>query len=366
MTISASMVAEASSEVHLKSLLSPQISENSPLSYQRLIMYADKDGVIMTVWGITPMKKKFIFGILGMSFTYTLLFYVLILTVAISIHRTVLSVKINKLKNIVNLLNQLKVDKKHMNLLWLKILLYVSIFTQIFLTVLKFAFTTEYQDVSDYFFGYEFSDDLYKRITYILMEVFCHLFQTLSVTAFAIFYTTMCYHIKCIINYFVGTFPSKNTSSEILLNSYALIKKCVGEIDKEVGPLVFTTIIYNCCIMCITLYTVFDPKMIKEPVLLLQMSCHLIFTLVLFIIMTISASMVADSSSEVRLKSLLTPQIAENSTLSYQRLIMYAEDGVIMTVWGITPMRKNFIFGILGISFTYTLLFYNLNPVKYN
>ncbi|GIY98247.1 hypothetical protein CEXT_599121 [Caerostris extrusa] len=80
--------------------------------------------------------------------------------------------------------------------------------------------------------------------------------------------------------------------------------------------------------------------MIKEFVLLLQMSCHLIFTLVLFIIMTISASMVAEASSEVRLKSLLTPQIAEKSTLTYQRLIMYAEEGVIMTVWGITPMKK--------------------------
>ncbi|GIY48446.1 hypothetical protein CDAR_581121 [Caerostris darwini] len=39
--------------------------------------------------------------------------------------------------------------------------------------------------------------------------------------------------------------------------------------------------------------------------------------------MTISASMVAEASSEVHLKILLTPQIAEKSTLTYQRLIIY-------------------------------------------
>ncbi|GIY06728.1 hypothetical protein CEXT_267741 [Caerostris extrusa] len=80
--------------------------------------------------------------------------------------------------------------------------------------------------------------------------------------------------------------------------------------------------------------------MIKESVLILEMSCHLIFAFGLFAIMTISASMVADASSEVHLKSLLTPQIAGKSTLTYQRLILYAEKGVIMTVWGITPMTK--------------------------
>ncbi|GIY04591.1 hypothetical protein CDAR_253241 [Caerostris darwini] len=107
--------------------------------------------------------------------------------------------------------------------------------------------------------------------------------------------------------------------------------------------------------------------MIKEFVTLLQLSCHLIFTFGLFTIMTISAPMVAEASSEVHLKSLLTLHIAENSTLSYQRLIMYADkDGIILTVWGITPMKKNFIFGMLGMSFTYILLFYGLNPVTFN
>ncbi|GIY30298.1 hypothetical protein CDAR_584021 [Caerostris darwini] len=104
--------------------------------------------------------------------------------------------------------------------------------------------------------------------------------------------------------------------------------------------------------------------MTKDFAVLLQMICHLIFTLGLFTIMTISASMVADVSSEIHLKCLLTPQIAGKSTLTYQRLIMYAEKGIFLTVWGITPMKKKFIFGMLGMSFTYTLLFYGLNPVN--
>ncbi|GIY00316.1 hypothetical protein CDAR_24851 [Caerostris darwini] len=109
--------------------------------------------------------------------------------------------------------------------------------------------------------------------------------------------------------------------------------------------------------------------MVKEFVLLLEMSCHLIFTFGLFAIMTISASMVAEASSEVHLKSsLLTPQIAEkvDSNLQGSLCMQREKKGVIMTVWGITPMTKNYIFGILGMSFTYTLLFYGLNPVNFN
>ncbi|GIY49022.1 hypothetical protein CEXT_489861 [Caerostris extrusa] len=79
--------------------------------------------------------------------------------------------------------------------------------------------------------------------------------------------------------------------------------------------------------------------------------------------MTISASMVAEASSEVHLKLLLTPQIAEKSALSYQRLIMYADKGIIMTVWGITPMKKILFSECWELAFTYTLLFYGLNPV---
>ncbi|GIY98248.1 hypothetical protein CEXT_599131 [Caerostris extrusa] len=88
------------------------------------------------------------------------------------------------------------------------------------------------------------------------------------------------------------------------------------------------------------LYNVSNPNMTKESVLILSMICPLIFAFGLFTIMTISASMVAEASSEVHLKSLLTPQIAEKSTLTYQRFIMYAEKGIFLTVWGITPMKK--------------------------
>ncbi|GIY05788.1 hypothetical protein CEXT_34001 [Caerostris extrusa] len=87
--------------------------------------------------------------------------------------------------------------------------------------------------------------------------------------------------------------------------------------------------------MCFTLYIVFDPKMIKEFVTLLS-SCHLIFTFGLFCNYDYFGIYgnrgISGSSFKI---FLLTPQIAENSTLSYQRLILYADkDGIILTVWG--------------------------------
>ncbi|GFR19481.1 hypothetical protein TNCT_301321 [Trichonephila clavata] len=80
--------------------------------------------------------------------------------------------------------------------------------------------------------------------------------------------------------------------------------------------------------------------------------------------MSVSASRVGEASSEISSLALTLPKNKENSSSDQQRFIMLAEKEITMTVWKIVPIRRSFIFSISGALFTYTLMFYNMNPYK--
>ncbi|GBO20731.1 hypothetical protein AVEN_139923-1 [Araneus ventricosus] len=74
MTISASMMTEASSEVGSKALILRENKESSSFAHQRFIICAGKD-ITQTVWNIIPIKRNFSFCITGIIITYALMFY---------------------------------------------------------------------------------------------------------------------------------------------------------------------------------------------------------------------------------------------------------------------------------------------------
>ncbi|GFS69840.1 hypothetical protein NPIL_130861 [Nephila pilipes] len=77
MTTSASSVAEASSEIGSIALIMPEDKRRSSFNHQRFITLVEKE-ITLTVWRITPIKRKFVFGIIGMLVTYILMFKALI------------------------------------------------------------------------------------------------------------------------------------------------------------------------------------------------------------------------------------------------------------------------------------------------
>ncbi|GFR08701.1 hypothetical protein TNCT_534301 [Trichonephila clavata] len=80
--------------------------------------------------------------------------------------------------------------------------------------------------------------------------------------------------------------------------------------------------------------------------------------------MTLSASSIAEASAEVSTMALIMPEEKGKSSFNHQRFIMLAEREITFTVWQLTPIRRNFIFGICGILFTYTLMLYTLSPLN--
>ncbi|GFU42076.1 hypothetical protein NPIL_351661 [Nephila pilipes] len=81
----------------------------------------------------------------------------------------------------------------------------------------------------------------------------------------------------------------------------------------------------------------------------------------LFSVMSWAASRIAEIASEIAAVVWIMPKTRRNSCFNQLRFMMFAEKETTLTLWGIMPIRKNFIFGMMGIIFTYTLMFYNLS-----
>ncbi|GFS48575.1 hypothetical protein NPIL_508861 [Nephila pilipes] len=80
-----------------------------------------------------------------------------------------------------------------------------------------------------------------------------------------------------------------------------------------------------------------------------------------FSLMSLAAARIREIASEIAAKAWIMPPARGNSCFNQLRFAMFAEKEVTLTMWGITPIRKNFIFGVIGAIFTYTLMFYSLN-----
>ncbi|GFT40308.1 hypothetical protein NPIL_138901 [Nephila pilipes] len=84
----------------------------------------------------------------------------------------------------------------------------------------------------------------------------------------------------------------------------------------------------------------------------------------LFIVMTASAASVSEASAEVASSALTLPEEKGSSNWNQHRFITLVEKEITFTVWKLAPIRRNFIFGISGILFTYSLMIHSLSPVK--
>ncbi|GIZ03439.1 hypothetical protein CEXT_700021 [Caerostris extrusa] len=85
---------------------------------------------------------------------------------------------------------------------------------------------------------------------------------------------------------------------------------------------------------------------------------------ILFIITTTSASMVEETSLEIGSQAHTLPERTLKSIFVQQRFMMLFQRGITLTVWRITPIRRSFAFGIIGIILTYTFMFHGLSPIK--
>ncbi|GIY27249.1 hypothetical protein CDAR_54821 [Caerostris darwini] len=164
----------------------------------------------------------------------------------------------------------------------------------------------------------------------------------------------VCIDIKCMIKHFAqSTTKSDTIKEDEVLHSYSIIKTSVEQIDKEVCFPVFAVILLHSIYMCFSLYAALDldkyPGRLQR-VLILNVSFGAFIS---FIAMTSSVLMVAETV--VELYSSLSIISANNGNAPLlQKIIVISQQGIALIVWGIIPITRSFIFGIIGMLLTYT------------
>ncbi|GFQ86351.1 hypothetical protein TNCT_56441 [Trichonephila clavata] len=146
-----------------------------------------------------------------------------------------------------------------------------------------------------------------------------------------------------------------------LLLTYSTIMSIIRNIDKEISVFVFITTICNFCTMMISLNAVFDPQTFVDVSELIAASIFCVSIFFLFMVLFSAASKVAEASYEVGFKVWTMPESGGISMIHQQRFIMLAEKEIALTLWGITPIKRSLACGMIGMTFTYALTFYNLN-----
>ncbi|GIY42026.1 hypothetical protein CDAR_210281 [Caerostris darwini] len=152
---------------------------------------------------------------------------------------------------------------------------------------------------------------------------------------------------------------------EELLHSYSIIKTIVEQIDKEVCFPVFAVILLHSNYMCYFLYAVLDSDKFpgRFQRLLILNACFGAFSS--FIAVTSSAAMIAETVVEL-FSSLSIISANHGNASLLQNLSVISQQGIALTVWRIIPITRSFIFGVIGMLLTYTVMLYGLNPDKKN
>ncbi|GFV85114.1 uncharacterized protein TNCV_4171671 [Trichonephila clavipes] len=174
--------------------------------------------------------------------------------------------------------------------------------------------------------------------------------------------SSYCRRLKYIIEDFSKILSKEEEPDyEKLLHTFSGIKSTVEHIDNEMGVFVFLITVYNFCVMLFSLYVIVDPYAFHDMYERMAVTFLALTAFGIFALMTLSASTVTESAAKISSKVWKMPKSRGRSFFSQQRFISFVEKDITLTLWGITQIRRNFIFGMLGIIFTYTLMIHSLN-----
>ncbi|GIY50020.1 uncharacterized protein CDAR_79581 [Caerostris darwini] len=282
-----------------------------------------------------------------------------ILNLTVIANRCILTVKLKELENIINRLSKFRSNRQK-STTRLILLTIVILFIQGFIVCYKLASVGYIYHAKDILFQLNIETPIIEEIIGYCFEISMFLFGTLPNTTFCVFYSSVCIHMRSIILSFEESlmqykgFPNR---FDHIFNSFSKIKDTVSYVDDELCFLVFICAIYSSCYMYLSISAFLHLQLFINTSVRLHVYIHFANVLTLFIVMTCSASSVAEASMRVRSISWKLPVSKGEPFFFQQNFLSFVKEGISLTVWKIVPISRNFIFGILGVILTYTMLF---------
>lgn len=272
----------------------------------------------------------------------------------IASYRWIICVKLYHLKRFVKLFNDSTGTKQPRKDLWIYIWLVLNFILKILVLIFHALSLINY--ISRLlFFGFELVGS-YRTIYYSSYSLYMMVFFLMPINTFSLFYTVICHEIQCKIRMFLKYMPTKiSTSYSNLLDSYNKLASDVKYIDNQMSFLVFCNTLFNSMVIYVMLDSILHEN--TKGIYYITFIRILFFnTLMSFLAMTISASLVSEVAEDIAYRSRSLTASTVDSAFCLQRFVHCTEKGLNLTVWKIAPIRRNFIIGVLGVIFTYTIL----------
>lgn len=206
-------------------------------------------------------------------------------------------------------------------------------------------------------------DEYYAQIIGIAFSLIKYIFFALPVYTFTLFYVTTCYQIRnAILNFLKTITINMDCNYDVLSLYYNSIRSAVDFLDNHTSLLVFCSTTYCFSNMYYFITRILIRNDSHSLIQILYLSFVFLSTLLSFVAMTVSASMVTEASSKVGSAARMVLQSRQTSTFAFKKFLFNAEREINLTVWNIVPIKRSFILGSIGAFFTLVMIFDGIYP----
>ncbi|GFR00039.1 uncharacterized protein TNCT_637681 [Trichonephila clavata] len=187
----------------------------------------------------------------------------------------------------------------------------------------------------------------------------------LPLNNFAIYYTTVCHHLKLLVASLGKSLNNvRDSENDRIYKEYISIRNLVTYIDEQLSFLVFISSVYNACTMYFALTLILHPEEYFDVTHILSVVSLFSSNYLSYMGLTLSGSLLHEASEELwfKLHRALMPR-SEITSLQ-QRFLNLLEKGLFLTIWKILPIKRSFILATLGTILTYCILLDNLKSLR--
>lgn len=289
--------------------------------------------------------------------SYMMMFANTIVITITVIYRWSLCIKFNQIIEIAYHLNNRKTSYHLRKISWIHVYVILNFLSQIVLLACYIlTFMHEFNNLD---FGYALNPIDYDILgtAYAVHAVF---FFTTPINIFSIFYVAVCQQVKLEILHFLKVMSSHpSLGYEVILRLYTNLASKVESIDSKLSFMLLLNTIFSIINMYFLIFNLLHSDGYGTFLDILSL-CFFINMFLSFISMNVSASSVSDASGKIVAKARALSSDSVHAALVLQRFLFHADKGISMTLWGMVPIRKHFIVGIIGATFTYAVLFDSL------
>lgn len=271
--------------------------------------------------------------------------------------------RLDALKRIASLLSDFKIKETRSSKFILYFWIAVSTLSHLLLFASVLYGDRNFQYISNLFGIAEDTNALYYTCV-VFYAFYSSILMILPLNTFAVFFAVVCYHVRSVLKD-----VSSKLSNDCLIDYQKILQSCnsfkriIDMLDDELSFFVLCEVLYTSSVLFFTISGILRSDIFVVCLTCLDrisFFCHLVNSLLIFFVITVSASMVSESYAKVWINvNKLIANIDTDFTFRQQKSMFFIEKEANFTIWKIVPVNRSFILGTFGTIITYIMLFDN-------